>query len=152
MKSGKKLNLPPIPANSLHNRSPSANQSIDDQEKEKPKKFPSTQITKTRQRKMQLHWLPISQSHSPLIFSSLLFRLCSIVAPRYFRSTSVDSPLYLRSDSVSQPSDDHHISIECPPNRWRCDGDAMEMRWTFYGVTSEDQRRNNGLTTENPRM
>ena len=47
MKSGKKLNLPPIPANSLHNRSPSANQSIDDQEKEKSKKFPSTQITKT---------------------------------------------------------------------------------------------------------
>ena len=47
MKSGQKLNLPPIPGNSLHNRSPSANQSIDDQEKEKFKKLPSSKITKT---------------------------------------------------------------------------------------------------------
>ena len=47
MKSGKKLNLPPIPGNILHNRSPSANQSIDEQEKDKIKKIPSSQITKT---------------------------------------------------------------------------------------------------------
>ena len=46
MKSGKKLNLPPIPANTLHNRSPSANQSSDAPEKEKSKKFPNNQIIK----------------------------------------------------------------------------------------------------------
>ena len=47
MKSGKKLNLPPIPVNTLHNRSPSAKQSSDDQEKEKSKKNPSNQTIKT---------------------------------------------------------------------------------------------------------
>ena len=47
MKSGKKLNLPPIPANTLHNRSPSAKQSTDGPEKEKTKKFPSNPIAKT---------------------------------------------------------------------------------------------------------
>ena len=47
MKSGKKINLPPIPGNVIHNRSPSANQSSDDQDKEKIKKFPQTQIAKT---------------------------------------------------------------------------------------------------------
>ena len=47
MKSGKKLNLPPIPANPLHNRSPSANQSTEEKDKEKSKKFPQTQVTKT---------------------------------------------------------------------------------------------------------
>ena len=46
MKSGKKLNLPPIPANTLHNRSPSANQSSDAPEKEKSKKFQTNQIIK----------------------------------------------------------------------------------------------------------
>ena len=46
MKSGKKLNLPPIPGNILHNRSPSANQSSDEQDKEKIKKYPQTQIAK----------------------------------------------------------------------------------------------------------
>ena len=46
MKSGKKLNLPPIPANTLHNRSPSANQSSDAPEKEKSKKFPTNQVIK----------------------------------------------------------------------------------------------------------
>ena len=47
MKSGKKVNLPPIPGNILHSRSPSANQSKDEQEKEKLKKITSFQITKT---------------------------------------------------------------------------------------------------------
>ena len=47
MKSGKKLNLPPIPGNALHNRSPSAKQSTDEQDKDKSRKLPQTQIAKT---------------------------------------------------------------------------------------------------------
>ncbi|MBR6196776.1 MAG: hypothetical protein IKQ72_04180 [Bacteroidaceae bacterium] len=45
------------------------------------------------------------------------------------------SPLILRSDSEPSPSYVHHISIECPPKRWTFGGDAVEMRWTFYGLT-----------------
>ena len=47
MKSGKKINLPPIPGNNLHSRSPSANQPSEERDKEKSKKTNSIQITKT---------------------------------------------------------------------------------------------------------
>jgi kinesin family protein 18/19 len=47
MKSAKKVNLPPIPSNSLHNRTTSANQQSDVQDREKLKKIPTTQNIKT---------------------------------------------------------------------------------------------------------
>ena len=47
MKSAKKVNLPPIPGNTLHNRTPSANQQSDAPDKEKLKKIPISQNIKT---------------------------------------------------------------------------------------------------------
>ena len=47
MKSTKKLNLPPIPSNSLQTRTPSANQPSNEVDKEKIKKIPIPQTNKT---------------------------------------------------------------------------------------------------------
>ena len=53
---------------------------------------------------------------------------------------ALKTPLILRYNSVDTPSLLHRYSIVTPSHVHRFDGDAMDMRWTCDGDTSEEER------------
>ena len=70
MKSTNKVNLPPLPGNNLHNRVPSANQPQSDSEKDKSKKIPTPQNSKTLDSHQILSEIPKYKSIKNFSFHS----------------------------------------------------------------------------------
>lgn len=78
-------------------------------------------------------FLPVFSSSAPLVQYSL------------------PTPIYVRSNFVLPPYFHHHISMESPSNVHRFGGHSVEMRWTFGGDSSKEDRRNNGDKSEKRR-
>ena len=77
----------------------------------------------------------------------MFLRFVSVDSPFCLRCKSVDTPMWVRRMSTASPSHLHRMSIVSVDIRWRTDGHPMRIVRSYYGVSSEAERRINGGVT-----